>query len=88
MLTYSERRQKYYGAVSSDSNWKHPLLVKTPSCSLESREMLSQKFSILPPHKAFLFWRATVLQLEVGEFPKGGPWGQFNETMANIASEE
>ena len=32
-----------------------------------------------------MFLATIVLQLEVGEFPKGGPWGQINETVGNIA---
>ena len=47
--------------------------------------MLYSKFSIQSPNQ-YLFLATMVLQLEVGEFPKGGPWGQINETVGNIAS--
>ena len=61
---------------------KHPSSVKL----LQVLRALhcSLKISITAPDN-LAFGDQFNLQLEVGEFPKGGPWGQFNEAMGNIA---
>lgn len=56
-------------------------LCKTPE-GFESTALLSQKISIPTPDDLVL--ATIVLLLEVGEFPKGGPWGQFIEASGNI----
>lgn len=63
-------------------NWRStPSSVRTPA-SFESTALLSQNFNSGAGQP--VFWRPINLQLVVGEFPKGGPWGQFNETKGNI----
>jgi hypothetical protein len=60
---------------------KH-ILVKLPLVGGEPCIALSKNFNSGDQQDFFL---ATIfLQLEVGEFPKGGPWGQFNEASRNI----
>ena len=60
---------------------KYPFSVRTPA-SFESTALLSQNFNSGAGN--LVFWRPINLQLVMGEFPNGGPWGQFNETMGNI----
>ncbi|MGI8919991.1 MAG: hypothetical protein ACR2H6_15470 [Pyrinomonadaceae bacterium] len=61
---------------------KHPSSVRTPA-SFESTALLSQNFNSGADN--LVFWRPINLHFVVGEFPKGGPWGQFNETKGNIS---
>ena len=63
-----------------------PRSRSTPPCKtpagFESTALLSQKFQ--SRRRTTLILATIVLLLEVGEFPKGGPWGQFIEASGNI----